>query len=88
MVNLIKFHIFQALIWIDQGINVLLGGYADETLSQRAYRAYRKKTIFGLIFMPLIDCLFFWQKNHCENAYLSEIDRRQLPEQFLKWKDN
>lgn len=73
--------LFQLLISIDQLLNVLLGGWADETLSSRAYRAWYDKKPFGLVFKPLIDTIFFFQKDHCFNAYMSErLDRQQPPE--------
>lgn len=80
-------YILQLLIWIDQGFNVLLGGKADETLSSRAYRADRGNKRFGKFFRPMIDTLFFWEKDHCRMAYLAEINRKQLPENFLKWTE-
>lgn len=33
MANFIK----EIVLWLDQGLSVLTGGYADETLSARAY---------------------------------------------------
>lgn len=83
--KLVLDYILEILIWIDQGFNVLLGGKADETLSSRAYRADMDGKILGKFFRPLIDKLFFWQKEHCRVAYLSEIDRKQLPKNFLRW---
>ena len=71
---------FQVLIAIDQLINTLIGGYADETLSSRAYR--HKKD--GSRSWPawIIDHLFFWQCEHCKAAYESELKRTQLPVEF------
>lgn len=86
LVDAIIFYILQILLWIDQGLNVLTGGYADETLQSRAYRAWRGDKFFGKIFKPLIDFLFFWEDNHCRIAYLAEIERYQLPKDFLRWK--
>lgn len=77
----------QLFIAVDQLINVLLFGYADETLSARSWRAYRDNKIFGKISMPIIDALFFWQKQpnhygHCRNAYLNELQKRGLPPEY------
>ena len=68
---------FQVLIAIDQLVNTLIGGMADETLSSRAYRHY----IDGSRKWPakFINFLFFWQKDHCREAYESEINRVHLP---------
>lgn len=69
-------------IAVDQLLNALLGGGADETLSSRAYRADRDGKIFGRIFRPVIDTLFFWDHRHCFQAYLAEIHKRQYPRNF------
>lgn len=67
----------QVLIALDQLANTLLCGYADETLSSRAHRHALK----GDCVWPekLINALFFWQKDHCKQAYESEVERTQLP---------
>lgn len=62
----------QVLIALDQLVNTLFGGWADETLSSRAYRKHKR-------LMKWIDCLFFWQKHHCFSAYMSEKRRLQAP---------
>ncbi len=72
----------QILIAIDQLFNALLGGYADETLSSRAWRLYTRDRLSGRILKPVIDTLFFFDKDHCYNAFLSEVKRRQLPREF------
>lgn len=68
---------FQVLLAIDQLVNTIFGGYADESISSRSHRAYvsgkRKWT------RNLINALFFWQIDHCKEAYESEIERSQLP---------
>lgn len=67
----------QVLIAVDQLVNTLLGGYADETLSSRAWRHHAD----GSRSWPrwVIDHLFFWQSEHCRSAYESELERSQLP---------
>lgn len=65
----------QIAIAIDQLLNALLGGMADETLSARAHRT-------GSAWEPFIDALFFWQPDHCQDAYLSEKERKQLPSEY------
>lgn len=82
-----KHLLVQTAISIDQTANVLLswlspwawrGAWADETLSARAYRAWRDGAPFGRVAMPVIDALFFWQRQdpgvigHCHGAYLKE----------------
>lgn len=67
---------------IDQLLNALLGGACDESLSSRAYRADRDGKLFGKLFRPFIDTAFFWQDRHCYQAYLAEVHRRQLSQNF------
>lgn len=67
------------LIAFDQGLNTLLGGYPDETLSSRSYRLDQKGKILGRVFRPLIDMIFFWQERHCFESYMSELNRKQFP---------
>lgn len=68
------------LIGIDQLLNALLAGWPDETLSSRAYRW----DVDGVRKWPrrVIDRLFFWEKQHCYQSYLSEREGRQLPPEF------
>lgn len=73
----------QILIAIDQLLNALLGGFADETLSARAYRTRNKP--LGAFFLKTIDFIFatfFGQERHCYDSYIAEIKRRQLPKHY------
>ena len=65
-------------IALDQLVNVLCAGYADETLSARAYRN-RVKTKYWGFFYRMFNKIFFWQNNHCRGAYNSEIIRDHYP---------
>lgn len=74
----------QFLIAFDQLVNTVIyikgdgWGYADETLSARAYR------LRDLSSLPykLINALFFWQDDHCKQAYYSEVFNKQLPAEY------
>lgn len=79
----------QVLVAIDQLANTVIGGWADETLSARAYRMKVKGHRYWGWTASAIDLLFFWQKNpgHCERAFLAEIKRRQFPKDY-KWANN
>lgn len=79
----------QLLIALDQLLNTLIpGGMADETLSARAHRMRMKKQRLWGWTANAIDMLFFWQKddkgrrNHCYQSYLSEKERRHLPDHY------
>lgn len=65
----------QLLIAVDQFINVLFGGWADETISSRLYRTESRAVKY-------IDRIFFWEKEHCRQSYLSELSRKQFPPEF------
>lgn len=68
----------QIPIAIDQLVNTLFGGWADETISSVAWRK-RNDGKGWVLLQKVIDAIFFWQKNHCESAYLSEKNRLQCP---------
>ena len=79
--TMIKKQLLQVAIAFDQFINTLFGGMADETISSRAYRLRYKNKFWGS-FKKFIDLLFFFQKDHCYKSYISEINRRHLPDEF------
>jgi hypothetical protein len=75
----------QSLIALDQLANTLCwflpgGCWADETLSARAWRI-RHVPGWGR-WHRVIDTIFFLQPDHCEESYLSELLRYQLPAEF------
>ena len=81
-----RFYLMQVLIALDQLVNVLFGGYADETMSSRAYRMSERHDtgVFGWrwrVCASLINTLFI-DRHHCRDAYLSERDNLQLPPEF------
>ncbi len=64
------------LVAVDQVANTMIGsGYPDETLSAFAHRrqGWRRTVINGL---------FFWQTDHCAEAFASELKRRHLPREY------
>ena len=73
----------QVLVALDQLANAMLGGFADETLSARAYR---NDSPMGKrrwrIARRVIDAVFFWEPGHCFLAFKAEIDRRQYPPSY------
>lgn len=71
-------YFLELLIGIDQLINALLGGWADETLSARAWRLRGKNWAWATT-RRVIDAIFFWNAPHCASAYRAEQLRLQLP---------
>lgn len=82
MWNLVKEWFYQVFIGLDQFVNTLLDGSADETMSSRCFRlnhipTYRALEIcVNILFRP------FQGPDHCEHAYIKEILGRQLPSKF------
>lgn len=79
----------QVAIAFDQLFNTLLSGYADETLSARAYRM-ASETLpkrRWLIARRVIDTIFFWEKEHCFKAYVSEKQRNHFPSSYKGTKE-
>lgn len=58
------------VIWLDEGLNVALGGAENETVSARAGRAKASGKRWGCVLCGLLDRL---QKGHCEKAMTAKI---------------
>ena len=54
---------------------------ADEMISARAFRAHIQGFISDVP-MRIINKIFFWQDNHCYHAWLTELNRNQLPSHY------
>jgi len=70
-----KQRLLNFLIALDQLIYVILTlgkGDPDETISAAAWRLEQEGKWQGKIFRPLIDFLFWFDKDHCLKAYMSE----------------
>ena len=71
----------QIPIAIDQLVNTICGGWADETISSRAHRMQGKSETWAKL-RKVIDGLFRWQKDYCQTAYESELQRRHFPSEM------
>lgn len=74
----------QVAIALDQLFNTLVNnGFADETLSARAYRMTDTSIGWRDVHIT-IDWLFklIGKSNHCYASYLAEINRSQLPKEY------
>lgn len=82
----IQQRILNLLIALDQLAWVVLTlgkGYPDETISAALWRMEQQGKIAGRIFRPLVDALFRpIEKDHCRKAWLSEVQRSQLPSAY------
>lgn len=70
--------LLQLAIALDQVFNTLAGGWADETLSARAWRCRHEGPAWRLAYRA-INALFWWQADHCRASHAAELLRRQLP---------
>ena len=61
-----------------------LNGWADETISSRAYRRSLKGDRY---LMDVIDSIFFWSNEHCKYSYEMEKKRNQLPPELRTLED-
>ncbi len=73
-----RFWIINVLVAFDQFINALFGGWADETISSRAYRM-KDTTRAWRIWHAVINAVLFIQPDHCRIAYDYERNRWQMP---------
>jgi hypothetical protein len=76
-----RHYLIQVLVSIDQSLNAMLGGWADETISSRAYRMEPVSRGWALA-RRAIDAAFFWQREHCLMAHTAERLRIQSPPEF------
>ncbi len=71
------------LIGLDQAVNCLVRlsdgwGWPDETLSARAWRLREQHPKLYL----WIDRIMFFDRNHCQKSYVSEINRLHFPKAY------
>lgn len=72
------------LIAVDQLVNAIFSGSPDETISSRCYRGAvlaENPKLKWRVMHKVINGLFF-DNNHCETSYQSEVHRRQYPPEF------
>lgn len=70
----------QVFIAYDQLVNTYFRGWADESVSSRAYRYSLSVPCDHCQWaQKLIDKIFFFDHNHCEESYKSEKDRLHHP---------
>lgn len=68
------------LVAVDQLAYVVItlgSGNPDETCSSAAWRMECDGKFFGF-FRPIIDCIFFWDDNHCKESYENELLKKEF----------
>lgn len=76
-----KRRILNLLISIDQLIYVVVtlgDGSPDETMSSAAWRLEQDGRLAGKLFRPVIDTLFWFDKDHCQTSYESELIKAKV----------
>lgn len=77
----------QIPIAIDQLINALFNGYATETLSATVWRK-RNEGKWWSRAVWFIDKLFFWEKNHCADAFKNKVNGKHEPPEYMEIRKN
>ena len=78
----VKEYVYQNFISLDQSVNTLLGGSADETMSSRCYRL-NHIAVYHVLETCINALFYFFQgPDHCCHAYMKEVLGRQLPTKF------
>ena len=74
---------WQWVLWLDLGLNVSTGGYAAELFSSRCYRRRIETDAPGWHRLEfLVNVIFFWQPDHCENSFLYQKALGGLPSAY------
>lgn len=76
-------YIKNIMIAIDQLCNCIIGGTPDETISAKLWRM-RNKGRFWKYSQIFVDRLFWFDSDHCEESYNSELYRRQISSEYSK----
>ena len=63
-------YVFNVLIALDQFVNALLGGYADETISYRSAAARDRGERWGCVLCKVLD---WFEEGHCTRTVRSKV---------------
>jgi hypothetical protein len=80
----LKAYLWGNVISWDQSLNTFLGGHPDETFSARTQRKAEAGQWFWKSLRWIINHLFFWQADHCREAYESELARNHGPREHQR----
>lgn len=87
----LKHWLLQVGIALDQVLNAVVGGWADETMSCHLYRLHRDCKPWGFLMVPVDRVFALWQPvtekdatgapalGHCHQAYIKERRRYNFP---------
>lgn len=63
-------YLFSLLVALDQVLNALLGGYADETISYRSAKAREQGQRWGCVLCKALDKI---DPDHCAKTVVSKL---------------
>jgi hypothetical protein len=72
-------YIHRALVGFDQFVNVLTGGYPDETISSRSARAAERGKLWGVAMSWFLD---LFQSNHGAKAQAGDVERARVVQEL------
>lgn len=72
----VKDYVHNFLVMCTQSINVLTGGMPDETFCSRMWRKKMDGSKFGAVMVWILNHIFCYEPNHCEDSYMAEVQRR------------
>ena len=78
----IKNYMKNIAVAADQAVNAVFLGYPDETLSSRLHRLAiltDKPRRTALVGRRIVNAIFFWQEDHCREAYRHEKQKAHFP---------
>ena len=74
-------YIYNWLVLLSKGLNVLFGGSPHESLSEKIGRKNYKEdnpTLFWVFMKDIVNDLFFWEKDHVLDALDDESHAKDL----------
>jgi hypothetical protein len=71
----VKAYVLGVLGALTQLLNAILGGDRDQSFSSRSWEALQAGKSWPSVIVPLLDRIFFWERQHCYRAFQSDIER-------------
>lgn len=79
----VKDYLHNVLVMITQAFNVLTGGMPDETFCSRMWRKKMDGSKVGAVMVWILNHIFCYEFNHCEDSYMAEVERRHEPKEVI-----
>jgi hypothetical protein len=79
----VKDYAHNVLVMLTQSFNVLTGGMPDETFCSRMWRKKMDGSKFGAVMVWILNHIFCYEFNHCEDSYMAEVEHRHVPKEVI-----